>query len=248
MSGGQHVCLVFLISSAAASSSVLGRLQQLLLSPLIGQRESESEREKEREGKREEWEAMDSGIAFLGRGGSKDQDFCWVSIDCPFTDLSKGGDTTLSWCPSCSNSLWQGWSCGLMHCPGGNATDPIWRVLASSQGISFWTPLKPQHSNPNPLANQLWCIYFLLLPHLSSLTDSVPFLNLLCHSKTDARFMQDGRKEVWSIPYVSVAFFPSLKQNFIAYRSSKVSLRLDPIYLTPPLGKDMTQGQFLSEV
>ena len=35
--------------------------------------------------------------------------------------------------------------------------------------------------------------------------------------------MQDGRKVVWSIPYVSVAFFPSLKQNFIAYRSSKVS-------------------------
>ena len=34
--------------------------------------------------------------------------------------------------------------------------------------------------------------------------------------------MQDGRKAVWSIPYVSVAFFPSLKQNFIAYRSSKV--------------------------
>ena len=35
--------------------------------------------------------------------------------------------------------------------------------------------------------------------------------------------MQDGRKAVWSIPYVSVAFFPSLKQNSIAYRSSKVS-------------------------
>ena len=35
--------------------------------------------------------------------------------------------------------------------------------------------------------------------------------------------MQDGRKAVWSIPYVSVAFFPSLKHNFIAYRSSKVS-------------------------
>ena len=34
--------------------------------------------------------------------------------------------------------------------------------------------------------------------------------------------MQDGRKAVWSIPHVSVAFFPSLKQNFIAYRSSKV--------------------------
>ena len=35
--------------------------------------------------------------------------------------------------------------------------------------------------------------------------------------------MQDGPKVVWSILYVSVAFFPSLKQNFIAYRSSKVS-------------------------
>ena len=35
--------------------------------------------------------------------------------------------------------------------------------------------------------------------------------------------MQDGRKAVWRIPNISVAFFPSLKQNFIAYRSSKVS-------------------------
>ena len=67
----------------------------------------------------------------------------------------------LSWYPSWSNSLWQGWSCGLVHCPGGNATDLIWRVLAFSDGISSWTPLKPQHSNPNRLANQLWCIDFL---------------------------------------------------------------------------------------
>ena len=67
----------------------------------------------------------------------------------------------------------------------------------------------------------------LLLPHL---TDSLPFLNLLCHSKTDARFMQDAPKAVWSIPYVSMAFFPSLKQNFIAYRSSKVSSRPDFIF------------------
>ena len=35
--------------------------------------------------------------------------------------------------------------------------------------------------------------------------------------------MQDAAKTVWSIPYVSVVFFPSLKQNLIAYRSSKVS-------------------------
>ena len=79
----------------------------------------------------------------------------------------------LSWCPSWSNRLWQGWSCGLGYCPGGNATDLIWRVLASSDGISSWTPLKPQHSNPNsnPLANQHWCSDFLppptplIIPH-----------------------------------------------------------------------------------
>ena len=70
----------------------------------------------------------------------------------------------LSWCPSWSNSLLQGWSCGLVHCPGGNATDPIWKVLASSDGISCWTPLKPQHSNPNPVANQIWSIDFLTPP------------------------------------------------------------------------------------
>ena len=35
--------------------------------------------------------------------------------------------------------------------------------------------------------------------------------------------MQDAPKTAGNIPYISVAFFPSLKQNFIAYRSSKVS-------------------------
>ena len=76
----------------------------------------------------------------------------------------------LSWCPPWSNSLWQGCSNELVHCP-----DPIWRVLTSSDLISFWTTLKPQHSNPNPipnyLVNQLWSIDFLtprtplILPH-----------------------------------------------------------------------------------
>ena len=42
--------------------------------------------------------------------------------------------------------------------------------------------------------------------------------------------MQDAPKAVWSISYVSVAFFPSLKQNFIEYRSSKVSSRPDCIF------------------
>ena len=42
--------------------------------------------------------------------------------------------------------------------------------------------------------------------------------------------MQDCRKAVWTIPYVSVGFFRCLKQNFIAYRSSKVSSRPDCIF------------------
>ena len=254
--------------------------------------------------------------------------------------------------------LWQGWSCGLVHCPAGNATDLIRRVLASSSGISSWTPLKPQHSIPcwlsvqrepsacrscqccqkrdnqkfvgglalsgllgsgrssmlplgtrslgyssrssfhhrSPEHQELWDLNWsappspcchdnvflrtlginfvqifsnfsslriivwtvptltsncalivsvdawrslsmkffiwpinsgvltsLLLPQLSSsLADSLPSLNLLCHSETDAQFMQDAPKAVWSIPYISVAFFPSLKQNFIAYCSFSV--------------------------
>ena len=35
--------------------------------------------------------------------------------------------------------------------------------------------------------------------------------------------MQDGPNAAWSIPYVYVAFFAILKQNSIAYRSSKMS-------------------------
>ena len=42
--------------------------------------------------------------------------------------------------------------------------------------------------------------------------------------------MQDAPKAVWSIPYVSVEFFPGLKHNFIAYRSSKVSSRPNCIF------------------
>ena len=71
----------------------------------------------------------------------------------------------------------------------------------------------------------------LLLSHLSSsLAECLPSLNLVCHSKTDAQFMQDGRKAFWSIPYVTVACFLSLKQNCIVCRSSKVSSRPDCIF------------------
>ena len=121
----------------------------------------------------------------------------------------------------------------------GKFTDPIWRVLASSQGISSWTPLKPQHSNPNPnpLANQLWCIDFLTPPTPLIIPHRLPaFLESLMPLKNwFSRFMQDGRKAVWSIPYVSLAFCPCLKQNFIVYCSSKVSSRPDCIFEIHPL-------------
>ena len=117
-----------------------------------------------------------------------------------------------------------------MHCPGGNATDPIWRVQVSSDGISSWTPLQPQHSNlkPNPLAYQIWCFDFLSPPTpLTSLTDSLPSLNLLCHSKSiHARWSKSSLKH--SIRFCGV--FSKFKQNFIAYRSSKVSSRPDCIF------------------
>ena len=64
-------------------------------------------------------------------------------------------------------------------------------MLPSSDGISSWTPLKPQHSNlnpnPKPLANQLWCIDFLtppkplIIPHrLSAFLESVMPLKNWC--------------------------------------------------------------------
>ena len=71
------------------------------------------------------------------------------------------------------------------------------------------------------LANQFWCSAFLTPPTPLIIPHKLPaFLEFLCHSKTYARFMQDATRAVWSIPYISVAFFPSLKLNFIAYRSS----------------------------
>ena len=110
-----------------------------------------------------------------------------------------------------------------MHCPRGNVTDAIWRVLASSQGISSWIPLKPQHSNPNPnpLANQLWCIDFitpptlLIIPHrlLAFLESLIPLKN---RCSIYARCFKSSLKH-------SIRFCGFLKQNFSAYRSSNVS-------------------------
>ena len=63
----------------------------------------------------------------------------------------------------------------------------------------------------------------LLLPHLSSsLTDSLPSLNLLCHPKTDSCMMVEKQSEAFHT--FQWHFFPSLKYNFITYRSSKVQI------------------------
>ena len=42
--------------------------------------------------------------------------------------------------------------------------------------------------------------------------------------------MQDAPKAVWRIPYVSVAFFSSLNQTFIAYRSYSCPDRIFEIH------------------
>ena len=120
-----------------------------------------------------------------------------------------------------------------MDCHGWNATDPIWKALVSSLGISSWTPLKPQNSNPNPhlLANQLWCIDFLtLLTHHPSQTPCLPWISyatqklMLGSCKMVEKQSEAFHTFLWP-------FFPSLKQNFIAYRSSKMSDCIFEIHL-----------------
>ena len=124
-----------------------------------------------------------------------------------------------------------------MHCPSGNATDPIWRVLASSDRISSWTPLKPQHSNPNPnpLANQLWCIDFLtpptplIIPH----TPCLPWISYATQKlMLDSCKMVEKQSEAFHT--FLWHFFLSLKQNFIAYRSFS---HPDCIFEIPQLGQ-----------
>ena len=113
-----------------------------------------------------------------------------------------------------------------MHCSGGNATDPIWRVLASSNWISSWTPLKPQHGNPNPnpLANQLWCIDFLTPPTPLIIPHRLPaFLESLLPLKNWCSIYARLSKS-------SLKHFIRLKHSFIAYHSSKVSSCPDCIF------------------
>ena len=73
-----------------------------------------------------------------------------------------------------------------------------------------------------------WLFYSSHTSHHPSQTPCLPWISYSTQ-KLMLYPLQDGRKAVWSIPYVSVAFFPSLKQNFIAYPSSKVCSRPDCI-------------------
>ena len=139
------------------------------------------------------WECQWPSSQLLSSPQLSHNDSLWASEGISKSHREQGLDyreaEEQSWCPSWSISVWQGWSCGLVHCPAGNANGPIWRVLASSDWISSWTPLKPQYSNPNPnpLANQLWCSDFLtpptplIIPHrLSTFRESLMPLKIWC--------------------------------------------------------------------
>ena len=149
----------------------------------------------------------------------------------------------LFWCPSWSISLWLRWSCGLVHCPGGNATEPISRVLVFSDRISSWTPLKPQHSNcypnPNTLANQLWCIDFLtpptplIIPHrLPAFLESLMLLKNWCSihaiwSKSSLKHSIRYCGIIFSkfkIEFYCISFFQSVTVYF--WNSLAVTIRI----------------------
>ena len=109
-------------------------------------------------------------------------------------------------------------------------------MLASSLGISSWPPWKPQHSNPNPnpLANQLWCIDFLtpptpvIIPHrLPGFLESLMPLKNWC--SIHARWAVQKQSEAF---HTFLWHFFQVYNNFIAYRSSKVS---DCIFEIPQL-------------
>ena len=103
-----------------------------------------------------------------------------------------------------------------------------WSDLKSASlflGISFWTPLKPQHSNPNPLANQIWCIDFLtsptplIIPHrFPSLFES--FMPLRNWCSIHARWSKSSLKH--TIRFCDI--FPCLKLVFLAYSFLKCQI------------------------
>ena len=93
-------------------------------------------------------------------------------------------------------------------------------------------PLKPQHSSPNPNPSQSTLVYWLpssstplIIPHrLPTFLESLMPLKNWC--SIHARWSKSSLKH--SIRFCDI--FPSLKEKFIAYRSSKVFSRPDCIF------------------
>ena len=75
-----------------------------------------------------------------------------------------------------------------------------------------------------------WLPYSSHTSHHPSQTPCLPWISYATQKLMLASCKMVGPKAVVSIPYISVAFFPSLKYNFIAYRSSKVSSCPDCIF------------------
>ena len=103
------------------------------------------------------------------------------------------------------------------HCPGGIATDPIWRVLAIFRWNLFLKPplnLKHNNPNPNPLANQLWCIDFLTPPTPLIIPHRTPCLPWISYAtqKTDACKMVEKQSE--ALHTFLWHFFQVYKQEF----------------------------------
>ena len=101
--------------------------------------------------------------------------------------------------------------------------------MVSSDGISSWTLLKPQYSNPNPypypnpLANQLWCSDYLTPPTPQIISHRLPaFLESLMPLKNRWTIHARCSKSILKHSIRFCGIFSKFK-NFIAYRSSKVS-------------------------
>ena len=116
---------------------------------------------------------------------------------------------------------------------GGNATNPIWRVLASTDGISCWTLLKPQHSIPCWLSVQ-WEPSACRSCQCCQKKPSSKVCGWICSVWPswvwESQHAFTGNSVSWSLghscrsSFHRKSFFPSLKENFIAYRSSKVQI------------------------
>ena len=106
-------------------------------------------------------------------------------------------------------------------------------MLASSLGISSWTPLKPQHSIPCWLSVQ-WEPSACRSCQCYQKKGSSKVCGWICSVWPswvwESQHASTGNSVSWPLGHSSrysfhcMAFFPSLKQNFIAYCSSKVQI------------------------